>query len=141
MLAVSPLRPNGLNDLDVCLSTLEWSLAHPDVPRGFSVNPLPPLSFDATAVEQYTHKQTSDDLLVVIQAVASPKEFALSLGGSTIPSTLKHSVYGFTRLKLTQIIDHVKDNYGVLSRSDISTLDRRISSYDSHITLAQNFTI
>ena len=26
-------------------------------------------------------------------------------------------------------------------RSDISTLDRRMSSYDSHITLAQNFTI
>ena len=64
-LAVSPLRPNGLNDLDVCLSTLEWTLAHPDSPLGFSIDPLPPLSPDATAVEQYNHKHTSDDLLVI----------------------------------------------------------------------------
>ena len=130
-----------MNDVDVCLSTLEWSLAHPDSPIGFSIDPLPPLSPDATAVERYNHKQTSDDLLVVIQAVTSLKAFALSLAGSTITSTLKHPVFGFTKLKLTQIIDHVKDNYGVLSRSDISTLDLRMSTYDSNITLAQNFTV
>ena len=140
-LAVSPLRPNGLNDLDVCLSTLEWSFAHPEAPHGFSIDPLPSLSPDATAVEQYNHKQSSDDLLIVIQAVTSLKAYALSLAGSTITSTLKHPVYGFTKLKLTQIIDHVKDNYGVLSRSDISTLDSRMSTYDSNITLSQNFTV
>ena len=89
-LAVSLLRPNGLNDLDVCLSTLEWIVTHPDVPRGFPINPLPPLSPDANALERYNHKQNSDDLLVVIQAVAVLKEFALSIAGSTITSTLKH---------------------------------------------------
>ena len=97
-LAVSPLRPNGLNDLDVCLSSLEWIMAHPDVPHGFSVDPLPPLSSDANAVERNNHKQNSDDLLFVIQAVVVLKEFASFIAGSTIISTLKHPVYGFTKL-------------------------------------------
>ena len=39
-LAVGPLRPNGLNDLDVCVPSLAYILVHPEHEHGFSVTPL-----------------------------------------------------------------------------------------------------
>ena len=38
--AVSSLRPNGLNDLDVCLNTIEYVPAHPDRPGGFHLDAM-----------------------------------------------------------------------------------------------------
>ena len=140
-LAVSPLRPNGLNDLDVCQSSIEFIRTHPDKPNGISFEPVLPLLADASPVDRYNHSTTSADLLIVIQAVQTLKVFALSIVGSVISATLKHPTYGFTRLRLVDIIDHVTLNYGVLSRSDIATLDARLTTYSPSISLAQNFTI
>ena len=47
-LAVSPLRPNGLNDFDNSLSTIEYVLAHPHRPGGFHVDAIAPLPADAS---------------------------------------------------------------------------------------------
>ena len=70
---------NGLNDLDVCLSSLKWMAAYPAVPLGFSMAPVLPLSSD-----EKNDKEASDDFLVVIQAVGVLKAFALSIAGWTI---------------------------------------------------------
>ena len=139
-LAVSPLRPNGLNDLNVCLSTIDFALANPGQ-DSFSIKPLPPLDANASSVDRYNHSTASADLLVVIQAVQTLKVFALSIVGSVISATLKHPQHGFTRLRLVDIIDHVSLNYGTLSRSDILTLDARLTTYSPSLSLAQNFTV
>ena len=61
-LAVSLLRPNGLNDLDVYLPTLDYLLAlHPDRLEGFNVDAIDPLPPDATAVDRYNHTSESAD--------------------------------------------------------------------------------
>ena len=119
-LAVSPLRPNGLNDLHVCVPSLAYILVHPEHEHGFSVTPLAPLSADATPVDRHNHTIVSADLLVINQAVQALKTFALSLVGSVISATLKHPTHGFTKLRLVDIIDHVTTNYGVFSRADLS---------------------
>ena len=54
-LAVSPLRPNGLNDLYVCVPSLAYVLIHPEHDNGFSVTPLAPLPADATSVDRHNH--------------------------------------------------------------------------------------
>ena len=140
-LAVSPLRPNGLNDLHVCVPSLAYILIHPDHADGFFVPPLDPLPADATSIDKYNHSIKSADLLVIIQAVQTLKTFALSIVGSVISATLKHPTLGFTKLRLVDIIDHVTQNYGILSRSDLAILDARLTSYSSSLNLAQNFTI
>lgn len=140
-LAVSPLRPNGLNDLDACLPTISYIFTHPDHPDGLIIHPLPPLSADASSVDRYNHSNASADLLVVIQAMQTLKVFALSIVGSVISATLKHHQHGFTRLRLVDIIDHVSLNYGTLSRSDLITLDARLTTYSPSLSLAQNFTV
>ena len=68
-LAVSPLRPNGLNDLHVWMSSLAYILAHPHHENGFCVTPIDPLPADASSVDRYNHTVQSADLLVIIQAV------------------------------------------------------------------------
>ena len=97
-LAVSPFRPNGLNDLHVCVPSLVYILIHPDHENGFCVPPLDPLPADASPVDRYNHTTQSAYLLVIIQAVQTLKTFALSIVGSDILATLKHPTYGFTRL-------------------------------------------
>lgn len=139
-LAVSPLRPNGLNDLDICMSTIAFALAHPGQ-TSFNINPIPPLPADASSVDRYNHSTASADLLVVIQAVQTLKAFALSIVGSVISATLKHHQHGFTLLRLVDIIDHVSLNYGTLSRSDLITLDARLITFSPSLSLAQNFTV
>ena len=140
-LAVSPLRPNGLNDLHVCVPSLAYILIYPDHEHGFCVPPFDPLPADASSIDKYNHSIKSADLLVIIQAVQTLKTFALSIVGSVIAATLKHPTYGFTKLRLVDIIDHVTQHYAVLSRSDLATLDARLTSYSSSLNLAQNFTI
>ena len=83
-LAVSPFRPNGLNDLHVCVPSLSYILIHPDQEHGFSVAPLAPLSSDATPVDRHNHTIESADLLVVIQAVKRSKH---------LPSPLSDLLY------------------------------------------------
>ena len=65
-LAVSPLRPNGLNDLHVCVPSLAYVLIHPEHDNGFSVTPLTPLPADATPVDRHNHTNASADLLIII---------------------------------------------------------------------------
>ena len=125
-LAVSLLRPNGLNDLHECVPSLAYVLIHPEHDNGFSVASLAPLSADATSVDRHNHTLAPADLLVIIQAVQALKTFALSLVGSVISATLKHPTHGFTKVRIVDIIDHVTINYGVLSRADLSILDKRI---------------
>ena len=67
-LAVSPLRPNGLNDLYVCVPSLAYILLHPENNGGFCVPPLDPLPTDASSVDKYNHSTKSADLLTIIQA-------------------------------------------------------------------------
>ena len=140
-LAVSPLRPNGLNDLHVCIPSLAYILIHPEHADGFCVPPLDPLPADASSIDKYNHSIKSADLLAIIQAVQTLKTFALSLVGSVISATLKHPTLGFTKLRLVDIIDHVTQTYGTLSRSDIATLDARVTTYTTSFNLAQNFTV
>ena len=115
---MSPSRPNGLNDLDVCLPTIEYVLVHPNRPDGFQIDLIPALPADATAIDRYNHTTESSDLLTIIQGVQLLKTYALSLVGSVISTTLKHPTLGFTKLKIVDIIDQIETNYGVLSRSD-----------------------
>ena len=68
-LAVNPLRPNGLNDLHVCVLSLAYILIHPDHEHVFSVPPLDPLPADASSIDKYNHSIKSADLLAIIQAV------------------------------------------------------------------------
>ena len=140
-LAVSPLRPNGLNDLHICVPSLAYALIHPDHINGFSIAPLAPLSADATPVDRHNHTIASADLLVIIQGVQTLKTFALSLVGSVISATLHHPTTGFTKVRIVDIIDHITVNYGVLSRADLSTLDKRMTTYVPSKSLAQNFTV
>ena len=65
-LAVSPLRPNGLNDLHVCVPSLAYVLIHPDHNDGFCVPPLDPLPADASSIDKYNHTIKSADLLTII---------------------------------------------------------------------------
>ena len=106
-LAVSPHRPNGLNDLHVCVPSLAYILIHPEHATGLCVPPLAPLPVDASPVDRYNYTVNSADLLVIIQAVKTLKMFALSIVGSVISATLKHPTFGFTKLCLDDIIDHV----------------------------------
>ena len=87
------------------------------------------------------HATESAYLLIVIQGVQLLKTYALSLAVSVISATLKHPIFGFTRLRIVDIIDQVKTNYGVLSRSDLVIFDTRLTTYTSLLNLAQNFTI
>ena len=128
-LAVSPLRPNGLNDLHVCVPSLAYALIHPDHINGFFVTPLAPLPADATPVDRHNHTIASADLLTIIQGVQALKTFALSLVGPLIAATLKHPTTGCTKVRIVDIIDHVTINYGTLSRADLSILDKRMTTY------------
>ena len=139
-LAVSPLRPNGLNDLHVCVPSLAYILIHPENNDGFCVLPLDPLP-DASLIDTYNHSIKYADLFTIIQGVQSLKTFALSIVGSVISATLKHPTFGFTKLRLVDIVDHVTQNYDILSRSDLATLDARVTTYTPSLNLAQNFTI
>ena len=65
-LAASPLHPNGLNDLHVCVPSLAYILIHPDHEHGICVPPLDPLPADASPVDRYNHTTQSTDLLVII---------------------------------------------------------------------------
>ena len=105
------------------------------------MTPLGPLPADASPVDRHNHTIASADRLVVIQAVQSLKSYALSIVGSVISATLKHPQYGFTRLRLVDIVDHVTINYGVLSRDDLSILDKRMVTYVPSQSLAQNCTV
>ena len=113
-LAVSLLRPNGLNDLHVGVPSLAYIFIHPENETGFCVPPLAPLPADASSVDCYNHTVNYADLLVIIQAVQTPKTFALSIVGSVISATLKQPTFGFTKLRLVDIIDHVTQNYAIL---------------------------
>ena len=102
MLPLSQLRSPLMHPF-----AIECLLVHPDQPSGFSVASLPPLLPDATPVDWYNHNAAFATLLIVIQAIQVLKAFALSISGSTITSTLRHPIHGFTKLKLIHIMDHV----------------------------------
>ena len=62
MLAVSPLRPaNGLNDLDVCLSSLRWivAVAHPGYFSEYGIH------FNRLALSSTSIRLAQNDIMTI----------------------------------------------------------------------------